>query len=1020
MRYFVTRGLLSITLALLCVGFAVAQPLTVTGTVTDGASGDPMPGVSVVVQGTTTGTITDVDGNYSVSAPNDVAVLVYSFVGYETHEETVNGRTTINVVLQEDIAMLQDVVVVGYGEQRREAVTGSVSTVDADDALQGLVTAPTQMLQGRVPGVNIIQNGGEPGGGVQVRVRGGTSISASNEPLYVIDGVPIENVSTEPGGVAVAGSAPSPRNPLTTINPNDIQTLTVLKDAAATAIYGSRGANGVVLIETKQGQAGRLQVDYEGYVSSATAANTLDLATGDQYHTFLQNAIDAGQIPVVDADGNGLPDQIEILGSSNTNWQDAVLRSAISNFHNLALSGGTAATQYRASVSYLDEQGVVISSGLQRITGRLNANQSALNNRLRFDLNIATSYENNDYVPGDETQGFQGGLFTNALSYNPTYPVMAEGGDALNPYYELPNASTLGVLNPVALANQIQDVGKTSRTLGNIGADLDLLQNLTLRVNVGADHSSGNRDMYFPALNPVGAAFNGRALQRQKDHTSSTFQSYLTYRATLSQNTFELLGGYEFNQYYTQEFGAEARDFVTDFWSYNNLGGGKEQIKPYSWKESSRLVSFFGRLNYNYADRYYLQGVLRNDGSSRFGAGNKWALFPAISGSWRISEESFMRGLNALSDLRLRVGWGVTGSQEIGNYRSLALLTPDPGARAVLGGGIVTGVAPSTYANPDLRWEQTQSFNVGLDYGFANNKYSGTLEFYQKNTDDLLLEISVPQPAVVSTRLENIGSMRNRGVEFTFDALAVDRPNANLMLGLVFASNENEIESLGDRDRIFTGTVSGRGQSDVDALILEAGHAVPTFYGLIFTGYDESGKQQFQDLNGDGAVDADDRTYLGSPLPDWTLGFTTRANWGSFDFNLFLRGEFGRDLFNNTALVYQSKSSALQGQNFLAAALTDPDAINEAALYSSRWVQDASFLRLDNVTLGYRLNMANLTSTVRNARIYVSAQNLFVLTPYDGIDPEVNTGDAGLAASGIDYMRYPRPRTFTVGVNIGF
>ncbi|HET6569647.1 MAG TPA: SusC/RagA family TonB-linked outer membrane protein, partial [Rhodothermales bacterium] len=824
MRYFVTRGLLSIALTFLCVGLAFGQQ-TVTGTVTDAGTSDPMPGVSVVVKGTTTGTITDFDGNYSLSVPSDAAILVYTFIGYETHEEPVMGRTTIDVALNEDITALQDVVVVGYGEQRREAVTGSVATVDAEDALQGLVTAPTEMLQGRVPGVNVIQSSGEPGAGVSIRIRGGTSISASNEPLYVIDGVPIENVSTEPGGVGIQSAAASPRNPLNTINPNDIATLTVLKDAAATAIYGSRGANGVVLIETKSGQAGHVQVDYEGYVSSATASNTLDLASGDQYRNFIQSQVDAKALGYTDdgvlqdEDGNGKADVLDALGSANTDWYDAVLRNAVSNFHNLAISGGTAATQYRASVSYLNEQGVVLSSGLQRVTGRLNANQSVLNNRLRFDLNLSTTYEDNDYAPIENTGGFQGGLFTNVISYNPTQPIFSDNAaQGQDPYYEVPNAQALGVLNPVALANQIQDVGKTARTLGNLGMDLDLLQNLTLRLNVGADHSTGARDTYWPAMNPIGAAFNGRALQREKDHTSSTFQSYLTYRTAVGKNALELLGGYEYNQYYTQEFGAESRDFVTDFWGYNNLGGGKVTIKPYSYKESSRLVSFFGRANYNYGDRYFLQGVLRRDGSSRFGAGNKWALFPAISGAWRISDESFMQGISALSDLKLRVGWGITGSQEIGNYQSLALLTPDPGARAVLGGAIVTGVAPSTYANPNLRWEQTSSFNVGLDYGFAHGKYSGTLEFYQKDTDDLLLTVAVPQPAVVPTRLENIGSMRNRGVEFTFDALAVDKPDANLMLGLVFSSNQNEIVSLGDRDRIFTGTVSGRGQSDVNSL----------------------------------------------------------------------------------------------------------------------------------------------------------------------------------------------------------
>ncbi len=1011
------KWLLGVGAWLCSVSVVMAQPRMVTGTVSDASTGDPLPGVNIVVLGTTTGTTTDVGGRYQIEVPGPEAILVFSFVGYEQVQEVVGTRSVINVRLQPTVEVLGEIVVVGYGVQRREDVTGSVASISVDEINQGRYTSPDQLLQGRVAGLTIVANNGEPGANLNIRLRGGTSISASNQPLIVIDGVPIDNVPLTPGGAGVNGAPPPPRNPLSLINPNDIESITVLKDAAATAIYGSRGANGVILIETKKGRQGQLQVDYDGYVTASTPYRKMDVLNGEEYRRFVEQQIQAGNLPA---------SARNVLGNANTDWEEAVMRTALTQSHNLAFSGGTSQTRYRASVNYLNEEGLVINSGLERLTGRLNADHQALDGRLRLQLNLTSSFTHDNLLPYNQTAGFEGGVLSNVFQMNPTYPIHAQtnldGTPARDGYFEIADGRT-SVRNPVAMAEQVQDFAKTTRSLGNLAAELDLLAGLTARVNFGADRAQASRRQYFPQESPVGNEFGGRALLRNREHSSMTFQSYLTYRGTFArQHNVELLGGYEFNEYMTEEFGVEGRDFVTDLTGYNAVQSGALLVKEgtFSYKDKSRLVSFFTRLNYNFASKYYLTGVLRYDGSSRFGEGNKWALFPAVSGAWRLSAEPFLRGVDWISDLRLKVGYGITGSQEIGNYLSLAQLGARQDLQAVFNQEAFTGFAPINYANPNLQWEETASFNVGLDYNFWNGKLSGTLEYYVKETDKLLLEIPVPQPAPVPTRIENIGKTRNRGFELSMDALAIDRPNFNVLLGLVFSANRNEVVSLGPHEFIVTGVVSGRGQSGNFAQRLIPGEPVGTFYGWIFEGV-ENGRQKFRDLNGDGRIDDADRTIIGKAQPDFTYGFRTNIYWGNLDFSLFIRGEQGRDVFNNTALVYQTKSAVLQNQNFLKAALDDPDALDEPAIFSSRWIEDGSFLRVDNVTIGYTFrNLGGvLGQHVRRARVYVTGQNLLLLTPYSGYDPEVNIS-AGLAALGIDYAQYPRPRSFTLGVSLGF
>ncbi|MFW5955209.1 MAG: SusC/RagA family TonB-linked outer membrane protein [Rhodothermales bacterium] len=994
---------------LLPTGELFAQSRTVTGRVVDASTREPIPGVNVALRGTMQGTTTGLDGHYSIDVPGSDAVLVFSFVGYRTEEETVGNRSEINVALLEDVILGEDIVVVGYGVQRRQDVTGSVSSVSADDANVGVVTSPLEMMQGRMPGVNIVQNSGEPGAGFVVRVRGGTSITAGNEPLYVIDGVPIDNASNMPGGEGPSGAAASaPRNPLNMINPNDIESITVLKDASAAAIYGSRAANGVVLIQTKQGVAGRVTVDYEGYVAAANPSRGgVELLSASDYDDFVRQQVAAGNL--TDA-------ALTNLGGAQTDWFDAVTQTGVSHFHNLAIAGGAPNTQYRASVSYMDQQGIVRNSGLERITGRLNASHSVLNERLQFTLNLQTSVVNHNYGPYEGTGGFEGGIFTNVFAFNPTLPVRAQDGS----FFEI--AGQRSIRNPVALAEQIDDIGQETRTLGNLEAQIMLLPGLTARLNVGADRAGGLRQTYWPQANPIGADFNGRAIQRQRNRNSTTLQSYLTYDVNLGNgHALDLLGGYEWNEFNNQEFSTEGRDFVSDRLRFDALGaaGTVPRNGTWSWRSQNKLASFFSRANYNYQGRYYLTGVLRYDGSSRFGREHRWALFPAVSGAWRISEEPFLQNVHALSDLRLRVGYGRVGNQEgIGDYEALELLGPS--ADAVIGGDFVTGIAPTVLANPDLRWEETESYNVGLDYGFLGGKYRGAIEYFYKDTYNLLLAVTLPAPTVVGTQLRNIGEVNNQGIELSFDALALDRDDLSWLLGVIFSAEKNEVVNLGDRDFIATGSISGRGQSGQTSQRIMPDQPLGTFYGPVFLGWDDEGRQLFEDENGN-PVTAENahRKIIGVARPDFTYGFRSQLYAGNFDFGFFLRGEVGRDVFNNTALVYQNKTAVTQNNNFIAEALNDDQAFGEPAVFSSRWIEDGSFLRLETISLGYNMPTQFLGPQVRSARIYASAQNVFVLTNYSGFDPEVHT-EAGMAALGIDYTNYPRPRTFTVGVNFGF
>ena len=1031
------------------VGQLAAQGTTgtIVGRVLDGSTRQPLAGANVVVEGTQRGTLTRADGAFALpGVPAGTYRVQANLIGYapDVREVVVAAGATVSVefALQPQAVELEELVATGYGTTRRVALTASVTQVDATEANVGVISSANDMIQGRVPGVQITANNGEPGAGMQVRIRGGTSISASSEPLYVIDGVPIDNRPTEARGIGIDSDPPLPRNPLALLNPSDIESITILKDAAATAIYGSRAANGVILIQTRRGAPGSFGMEYDGYVAMSQAAKRLDVLTGAEYRRFVEEQAERER-----QEGRGetrFQERLERLGSANTDWQGALLRTARTHNHNLAFFGGNETTQYRASLNYMNQEGVVISNGFERLQGRINASHQAMDGRLRLGLNLTASRINNDYLPYENTGGFEGGVFTNMVIYDPTRPITVVDPVTQREVYYEHGPGRQEQRNPVALANQVQDFGRTTRTLGNASAELDLFGGLGVRLNVGVDRSEGLRQTYLPRSSPVGAEFQGRARQVSTENTALTLQGLLTFRRMFGdQHEIDAIGGYEVADYRLEEFGAEGRGFATDAFGFNNLGSASQTLpadlgggRSGSWREDSRLVSFFSRVNYGFMNRYFVTGVLRYDGSSRFGEGNKWALFPAISASWRLSEESFLQG-GPFTDLRLRAGFGLQGNPAVPPYSSLVTLAP--GNHYSFGEQPVVGITPNRNANPNLKWEETSQFNVAVDFGLLGDRLGGTIEYYVKNTSDLLLEVPAPQPALVPRRLENVGKTRSRGVEVSLDAVAIARPGLTWRAGLVVSADRNEVVDLAGQTSLPSARASGQGQSDTWTQRLMPGHALGTFYGPVFSrvstetavvGSDTlwvPGQQLFKCrtsssrcLNGETAQPtADDFQVIGDANPDFTFGLRSEVEFGRFDVSFLIRGEVGQDVFNNTAMVYATKGAVFQGRNFLRSALNDGVGLEEPAIYSSRWIEDGSFVRVQNLTIGYRPELGFL-SQVRRARVYVSFDNLLLLTRYSGYDPEVHTAADGLAVRGVDYLNYPRARTATVGINLAF
>ena len=966
-----------------------AQVRTVTGTVSDGK--DPLIGVTVQVKGNAkVGTITDVDGKYSIEVTSPGTILVYSYVGYQTTEKMVGQNSRLDVVMKADDKSLDEVVVVGYGTMKKSDLTGSVSQLKAEDFKSGSNLSAQQLMQGAFAGVNIAQNSGKPGGSTTIRVRGGTSVNASNDPLYVIDGVPIDanagsgqsNISTYNNDFFDQESA----NPLSMLNPNDIESIDVLKDASATAIYGSRGANGVIMITTKKGKAGVQQLNYGYSIGFSNAAKKLDMLSGDEYRKVCKDL----NLPLND-------------GGENHNWQDEIMHTGLQQSHYLSFMSGGEYTNYRASLSYNNNGGIMRGARNESYSGRVNINHSALDGKLKFVLNMNYGETHSNQAPTSSTVGSEMGssMLYEAYVFNPTLPVYTSDGDYndVRPYR----------VQPLSYIHELLDKRNNKRFIGNLKADWNFYKPFTFEVNIGYTNNSQDRNSYISKSNLLGDGTGGRVtVQRLKDY-SKLMELILKYNQQFGEHRIDAMAGYSYQYFWNEGLNTAAYGFQSDEFKWYNLAAAKTIESITSYAESNKLISFYGRANYSYANRYLFTATVRRDGSSRFGKDNKWGTFPSFAASWRITEEPFFKA-DAISNLKLRASWGMTGNQEIGNYNAISTL----GAQSwgyIFGGDKTTVVLPQQYANPDLKWESTSQTDIGLDFGFLDNRIRGSIDWYYKKTKDLLLTVAVPSPSLITTQLANVGAVRNTGIELELGFDIMRTKDFSWDATLNFASNKNKLTSLSNSkwsgDEVLWAPCNGQGLSGQYSQLIMVGEPLGTFYGKKFIGLDENGMEMYAN---DGKSQ-----IIGCAQPDFTYGITTNLRYKNWSLSLNFRGSQGNDVYNNTANNFMYLNS-LPGRNVLAAAVNSGISVNQAKTYSSQFIEDGSFFRLDNLTLGYPC------LKITNARAYFTAQNLFCITGYDGLDPEVNTDTQGKGGSilGVDYLSYPRSRTFIFGVNVTF
>lgn len=978
------------TMVFFLSGYAQQNPLTGTVTSSDGM---PIPGVNIIQKGTSNGVVTDFDGIYSIVLREDAEqVLVFSFVGFESKEEAVNNRSSINVTLSNG-GTLDEIVVIGYGTQKRRDITGAISSISAEDFPDAPPVAPEQILQGKVTGVNIVQNSGQPGAASSVQIRGISSISAGNNPLYVVDGVPLQFGSANntvalggQGGTSAFSSEVS--NPLNIINPADIQSIDVLKDASATAIYGSRGANGVIMITTKNKEGLGETFSYDNYFGVSNVRETLPFLSAQQYREYAESI------------NEPYPD----LGA-NTNWQDEIFRTAFTQNHNLSFSGGSSTTKFRASFGYTSQEGVILSNVLEKYTGRLNGTHRALDGRLRVGVNMTYANLNDDKVAISSNINNEGGnILKDALRWAPTLPVYNADGS----FYQVGELR----INPVSWVD-VEDLNKTNYFIGNTDVKFDIIDDLTLGLNLGYSNESVDRYTLAPETHPSAEAEGGRASISKFKNTTALIETTLNYDKQINEDNYlNMLVGYSFQRFENENTFTQANQFVSTATKWDLIQSGTTLANT-SFREANRLASYYGRLNYKLMDKFLLTLTLRRDGSSRFGGNNQWGTFPSGAFAYNISNEEFMQG-SKISNLKFRIGYGITGNQEIPNNLYREQLSINGSSVYVLGGQAIPSVLPTNYANPDLQWEETSQLNVGFDYGLFDQRLTGSIDYYQKKTDNLLLNFSTAAPSVVTSQWANVGEVENKGFEFGITGDIIQTDNFSWTSNLNFSLNENKVTSLSNenfqRDEIRNVDGSGVVGFQAGIQIIRPGLPIGSFYGRKYTGLDSDGLETFLDEDNDGQADL---LVIGDANPDLVYGFNNNFSYKRFDASINIRGVLGNDIYNNTAAEFSYPVSA-PGLNVLESALTNGISRDEQAEFSSRWLEDGSYLRLDNLSLGYTFNTENL-SLLKKARIYVTGKNLLLLTDYTGYDPEVNT-----RAVGVDYLAYPRPTTYLIGGSVTF
>jgi len=1007
---------------------------TVTGTVTD--VDGPLPGVNVIVKGTSNGTATDFDGNYSIDNVGDDAILVFSFMGFVNQEVSVAGQSAINVQLEADAQALDEVIVIGYGTTTVKDATGAVASVTSKDFNGGAIVAPEQLIQGKVAGVQVTQSSGEPGAGIALRIRGTNSVRSNNEPLYVVDGVPLSGENTSAESRDGIGSS-SAQNPLSFLNPNDIESMSVLKDASATAIYGSRGANGVVIVTTKSGKGRQGGLfEWNSSYSYSTPANSYDLLDPDE---FLDGVAQYGGDPVAQDFG------------SSTDWQDVVTRDSFSYDQNLAYSRNYEDGSYRATFGYQDQQGVLENSSLQRISGRFNINHRLFEDKLNLSLQSTIAKVDDELPAISGSAGFQGDLLGSAYSANPTWP-------------NDPDFDTGGQRNPANMLEYIKNTSTTNRVLLNFSADYDITSELNAKVTLGYDKSSSTREIQTSALalnSGDGVFGNGTGNLSDLDAESKLLELTLTWDKEFDNSHLNLLGGYSYQDfrrsgrnvngwgYNTTNMNQMATDLEQSAAALENAITGSYQQYGYdpnnglfvnrlfpdpateyidtaglltvtsvvadTYDNTDELQSYFARANYTIANKYLFTATVRVDGSSRFGGDNQYGTFPSAAFAWKVNEEDFMG--DTFSLLKARLSWGITGNQDGLGYGNFIRRERYGGVGLDAGGsyGNPPGLAPVSFANPDLKWEETTSYGFGIDYGLFMDRLNGSIDIYRSETQDLLLSVEAAQPSPQPFFFQNLDAIvLNQGIEFTINYDFYQRENFTWTAGFNIAYNENEIQDFGGQ--IPAGTIRGQGLSQAYSQILAEDQPLFSYFVRSFEGFDENGQP----------ISDDTQMFRGkSALPTTNWGLSTNLTYKNWDFSAFLSAQSDFYVYNNTANAFFTAGSIANARNVTPNVLTSGEAGNAAAEVSERFLEKGDFVRLQNATIGYTWPIRD-ESFLNSLRFYLTGQNLFLITDYSGLDPELSTSPAqsdllnGLPTAGIDYTSYPRPRIITFGFNVTF
>ena len=1002
------RTVLVVPIATLVLGQLLhAQTGRISGSVTSADGARPIVGAQVVVSGTTTGAVTRDDGRYSITVQPGTYTVRAIRLGFAPDSVTgvavtAGGEATANFSLQTSAAVLGNVVIVGYGSQEARDRTGVVATVDSSQFNTGRVVSPEQLITAKVAGVQIISDN-EPGAAINIRIRGGTSVTSSSEPLFVLDGVPLP-VGAGSNATFAAPQVKDGRNPLNFLNPADIASVTVLKDASATAIYGSRGANGVVLITTKSGAAGT-QVTYSGSVSSSVVAREADLLDATQYRAAVTTYA---------------AENVSKLGAANTNWRDAIQRSALGQDHLLALAGGRDDLHYRLSLGYLDQDGVIEGTNAQRTSLALSYGDQVLGKRLDVSVNLKGSRTNDRFTPT--------GVLGAATSFAPTQPIRAASGG----YFQW--SDQLGANNPLSDLALVRDDGRLDRSVGNIETKYTLpwVQGLAATARLGYDYARAERSNFTPstAQGQVETSGGGSFSRNTPTMTNTLLELFGNFNRRLEgfRSNIDLTGGYTYEQSIYDSTRVLATGLSTDLLGENGIPGAKSQQTFYDSQES-RLVSFFGRANWSLMDKYLFTGSVRRDGSSRFGPGKQWGVFPAAAFGWRVIDEPFMKNVGWLNDLKFRLSWGLNGNQEFSNYLAYSTYTVSTAlAQVQFGNDFITTLRPSA-VDRDIKWEETASTNVGLDLGFLNGRLTSSVDYYIKKTDDLIFNVPVAAGTNLSNFVTtNIGSMENRGVELALNGRVIDGANGAFTWDASFnaARNTNKLTRINagstGGEQVLVGAIDGGVGSNI--AVLKPGYPINSF--LVYQHKKDANgkplyadtngdknideKDLYVDLNGDGNVNQDDRRPFQSPAPDWILGASSQMSWRSFDASFTARAYLGNYVYNNIASNlghYSALKGAAPGN--LDASVLKYGFVNPQ-YFSDVYVEDASFLRLDNITVGYRVPKIR---GLQQMRVYGTIQNVFTLTDYSGIDPT-----AGV--NGIDRNIYPQSRTFTTGFTVGF